>query len=204
MLPFAFSHPPLAFETMPPVHDIPVDVILDDHVTFQKVLNDAKAQNDENTNDSTQSEDDSSISTQASQVSQEVEQERKLEYYQNQVLETNKKLDKLTLQLKRATSSETDLEVACNDIEAQRLFLQTHIQQRKKTWKLLPMKEQEFRARVEKEFMNELTNVNKRMQELNAQHLNAMFEKDQEIADLKEQLRQWDRILGDTQVFYSS
>lgn len=195
---------------MSPVHDIPLDVVLKDHTTFQKVLNDTKC--DSSTESSYESTtDESSITTQSSQISDEVpmdikiaETKRKIDYYTNEVVEASKKIGSLTLQLNRATASEQNLAIAVNDIEAQRLVMQDYFMEKRKKWKNLPHKEQELRAKVEQDFMNELISVTRRMEEVNRTHNHTMRGKDKEIKKLKEKLSQWEKVSGGGEMFYSS
>jgi len=197
---------------MSPVTDIPLSVVtLEDHATFHQILKETKC--DSSTESSYESTtDESSITTQSSQVSDEVPMEiklvettRKIEYLTKQVHEVDVKLGNLTLQLNRATSSESALAIAVNDIETQRLALQDYFMEKRKTWKNLPHKEQELRALVEKDFMNEITCVTKRMEDMNRSHNNLMRSKDKEIQKLKEKLRQWDKVSGGgDEMFYSS
>jgi hypothetical protein len=211
-------------ETMNQIHDVPVDVVLADHMTFQQVLKETSAQAAQQCHDdsstessyesSTTSDDDesSSITTQSSHVSDEVPfniklmaTKSKIDYFKAQVQEADAKLRALTLQLGRATSSEHALAIAVNDIESQRLALQDYFMEKKKTWKNLPHKEQEMRAEIEKDFMNEITRVTRRMEDMNRSHNLLMRSKDKEIKKLTEKVKQWDKVSGEgDQVFYSS
>ena len=197
---------------MSQVHDIPLNVVLNDHATFQQVLKETK-ECDSSTESSYEStSDESSITTQSSQVSDEVPLQVKLmatkskiDYFKAQVHEADEKLRALTLQLGRATSSEHALAIAVNDIESQRLALQDHFMEKRKTWKNLPHKEQEMRAEAEKDFMNEITKVTIRMEEMNRSHNLLMRSKDKEIKKLKKKVEQWEKLSGEgDQVFYSS
>mmetsp|Transcript_561 Transcript_561/g.1019 ORF Transcript_561/g.1019 Transcript_561/m.1019 type:complete len:237 (+) Transcript_561:755-1465(+) len=214
-------------ETMNQVHDVPVDVVLTDHhmLTFQKVRNKelqeqschhADSLMTESSYESTTTWDDESSSittTPSSHVSDEVPfnikllaTESKIDYFQAQVQEADAKLRALTLQLGRATSSEHALAIAVHDIESQRLALQDYFMEKKKTWKNLPQhKEQEMRAEIEKDFMNEITRLTRRMEDMNRSHNLLMRSKDKEIEKLKEKVKQWDKISSEgDQVFYSS
>ena len=62
-------------------------------------------------------------------------------------------------------------------------------------WRKAPLQEQEFRAQVEKDFMNELDRVLGEMNDMYRRHRNTVLEKDMEIALLHERIcqEQWRR-----------
>lgn len=193
-----------------------MNVVLEDHVTFQKVLKATKHDCDGSSTESSSYEsstsDESSITTVSTEISDEVpidvkiqEAQRKLDYYHTQALESNKKIASLTLQLNRAESSESALAIAVNDIETQRLALEKYFMEKRQTWKKLPHKEQELRAQVEVEMMNEVMSVTKRMEELNRNHNLVMRQKEKQVKELKTKLSQWEKSSsgGKEQVFYS-
>ena len=118
-----------------------------------------------------------------------VEYENIISELREEVVRDKKKIGALTLQLKRATASKCDLVVACNDIENQKLNVeQMHYSEYRK-WRKAPLQEQEFRAQVEKDFMNELTWLTDRMEILKQRQKFEVLEKDFEIAKLQEKLR---------------
>lgn len=117
------------------------------------------------------------------------EYEAKINDLKEDLMEKNSKISTLTLQLRRATASKCDLVVACSDIEAQKIGLEELHGKEERKWKQMPLREQEVRAEVEKEFMNELTSLLDQMNDLKRRQKNELLEKDFEIAQLQEKLR---------------
>lgn len=140
----------------------------------------------------------------AQELLQKAQSRLKLSEYEQQIvslkedlMEKNAKISTLTLQLRRATASKCDLVVACSDIEAQKLEIEQLHGKEEKRWKQLPLREQEMRAQVEKEFMNELSLLMEQMNDLKRRHRNQVLEKDFEIAQLQETLRRME--MGQTE-----
>jgi hypothetical protein len=117
------------------------------------------------------------------------EYEQEIVSLKEDLMEKNAKISALTLQLRRATASKCDLVVACSDIEAQKLEIEQLHGKEEKRWKQMPLREQELRAQVEKEFMNELSRLMEQMNDMKRRHGNEILEKDFEIAQLQETLR---------------
>ena len=117
------------------------------------------------------------------------ELETKINDLKEELMQKNEKISTLTLQLRRATASKCDLVVACSDIESQKLSLEEMHGREERKWKQMPLREQEVRAEVEKEFMNELSILMDQMNDLKRRHRNQLLEKDFEIAQLQEKLR---------------
>jgi exonuclease VII large subunit len=183
--------------------ELPLDDVLDMILDEPAAISDdgMKVSHEDSYNDT--ASDDSSITTQSSHndpTAQELlekahmrlqlaEYERIISGLREEVIENNKKIANLTCQLKRATASKCDLVVACSDIESQKLNIEEMHQREERKWKSLPHKEQEFRAEVEREFMNELTLLTNMMEDLKRRHHNEVLEKDFEIAKFQEKLR---------------
>lgn len=117
------------------------------------------------------------------------EYEQKIVDLKEELMDKSKKISTLTLQLRRATASKCDLVVACSDIEAQKIGLEELHGKEERKWKQMPLREQEVRAEVEKEFMNELTLLMDQMNDMKRRHKNELLEKDFEVAQLQEKLR---------------
>ena len=188
------------------MEDVPLDMVLDiilDEPAVTTISDDCMKVSHDEEDDDTTSSDDSSLTTQSSRndpSAQELlekaharlqlaEYEQLIARLREEVMANKKKIADLTCQLKRATASKCDLVVACNDIESQKLSIEEMHQREERKWKSLPLKEQEFRAQVEREFMNELTFLTGMMEDLKRRHHNEILEKDFEIAKLQEKLR---------------
>jgi len=187
-----------------PRHDVPLDVILEQQAESSSFTK----QKPHGSFDSTASE-DSSLTTESAhgkdrpsshKSAQELlekaqarlqltEYEAKINDLKEELMEKNNKISTLTLQLRRATASKCDLVVACSDIEAQKLGLEELHGKEERKWKQMPLREQEVRAEVEKEFMNELAILMDQMNDMKRRHMNELLEKDFEIAQLQEKLR---------------
>lgn len=115
--------------------------------------------------------------------------ESKITDLKEELMTKNERISTLTLQLRRATASKCDLVVACSDIEAQKNDLEDQHNREERKWKQMPLREQEVRAQVEIEFMNELAKLMDQMNDLKRRHTNELLEKDFEIAQLQEKLR---------------
>lgn len=194
---------------MPPVHGttVPLDVILDDHATFQRVLNKSVSKRSQGVASvgSAITLDKSRKST-ANRSAQELlekvnlrlglaQSKRCLLELRQEVRDTELRIARLSSQLKQATSSKCDLVVACNDIELQKLEVEDRFESSYRYWKLKPLKEREMTAQEEKDFMNDIGSVLEEMGEMRRRHHYTMLEKDMDIAQLREKLRreQWKR-----------
>lgn len=186
--------------------DLPLDMVLDiilEEPAATTISDDCMKNSQDDEYDETTSSDDSSLTTlsnhndpsaqelleKAHARLQLAEYEQLIARLREEVMANKKKIADLTCQLKRATASKCDLVVACSDIESQKLCIEEMHQREERKWKSLPLKEQEFRAQVEKEFMNELTVLTAMMEDLKRRHHNEILEKDFEIAKLQEKLR---------------
>jgi exonuclease VII large subunit len=183
--------------------EIPLDAVLDMILDEPAAISDdgIKVSHEDSFDDN--ASEDSSITTQSSHNDPSVqellekahtrlqlaEHEKLIGRLREEVIQNNKKIANLTCQLKRATASKCDLVVACSDIESQKLNIEEMHQREERKWKSLPLKEQEFRAEVEREFMNELTLLTNMMEDLKRRHHNEILEKDFEIAKFQEKLR---------------
>jgi hypothetical protein len=195
------------FHGGPETSNVPLDVILEQQQQNQDPSSFAKENKPHGSFDSTVSEDSSLTSNgsegrspssqkSAQDLLEKAQQRLKLTEYEAKInnlkedlMEKNEKISALTLQLRRATASKCDLVVACSDIEAQKLGLEELHGKEERKWKQMPLREQEVRAEVEKEFMNELSKLMDQMIDLKRRHNNELLEKDFEIAQLQEKLR---------------
>jgi hypothetical protein len=97
----------------------------------------------------------------------------------------------LTCQLRRATTTKCDLVVACTDIERQHEFDLKAREANVKIIKKENLSLMETRAEVEKEFMNEIADLTRRLADMDRKQRNQMLEKDFEIAKLQERIRRF-------------
>lgn len=196
-----------AFHGGPETSNVPLDVILEQQQQNQDPSSFTKDDTPHGSFDSTASADSSLTSNgsvdrspssqksaqelleKAQQRLQLAEYEAKINNLKEDLMEKNEKISALTLQLRRATASKCDLVVACSDIEAQKLGLEELHGKEERKWRQMPLREQEVRAEVEKEFMNELSKLMDQMIDLKRRHKNELLEKDFEIAQLQEKLR---------------
>lgn len=188
--------------------DVPLDVILEDqeppftkerqHSSFDSTASDNSSLTTDSDNEDEDDSDDAKPSSHKSAHQllekaqarlQLAEYEGKINDLKEELMEKNEKITTLTLQLRRATASKCDLVVACSDIESQKLSLEELHGREERKWKQMPLREQEVRAEVEKEFMNELSLLMDQMTDLKRRHRNQLLEKDFEIAQLQEKLR---------------
>lgn len=196
---------------MPPVQGttVPLDVILDDCATFQRVLNKSTSKRspgaasvgstitlDESRGLESTANPSAKELLEKANLRLELEQSKRLILeLRQEVRHTEVRISRLTSQLKQATASKCDLVVACSDIESQKLEVEDRFESSYRYWKLKPLKERETTAKEEKDFMNDIGSVLQEMGEMRRRHTYTMLEKDLDIAQLREQLRreQWKR-----------
>ena len=191
---------------MPPIHDTPFDMILEDHATFQKVVNKSgtkKAHLQDSVNSESRRISSVTPSDPESQALFEKanlrlklsENEKLISILREQLTDTIDRNALLAHQLKQAIASKCELVVAYGELESQKLSVEERFERECRQAHMKPLKERETRAQEEKNFMNELDRVLGEMNDMYRRHRNTVLEKDMEIALLHEQIcqEQWKR-----------
>jgi hypothetical protein len=181
-------------------------MILEDHATFQKVLNKSgkkKSQlcdsvGSQSTNISSIAPSDPESQARFEKANLRLrlsENEKLIAILREQVIDTINRNAQLAQQLKQAVASKCELVVACSEIETQKLSVEEKFEKEYRKAHMKPLKERETRAQVEKDFMNELDRVLGEMNDMYRRHRNTVLEKDMEIALLHERIcqEQWRR-----------
>jgi phenylpropionate dioxygenase-like ring-hydroxylating dioxygenase large terminal subunit len=191
---------------MSPVHDVPLDVTFEEHATFQKFLH--KSCRDTSRSWDSIDSSNSSISSAAPDSNNEQdiwerdqlrlklsESDKRIVSLRKQVVDTMNMKAQLSQKLKKAIARKCDLVVECTELESQKLSLEEKYEKESRKLQLEPLKQQETRAQVEKEFMNAIDHLLGEMNDMHRRHRNVMLEKDMEIVQLQEKIRQeqWKR-----------
>ena len=184
---------------MSPIHDAPIDAVLKDHSTFQRFLHKSCAAtsrswdsicSESSSNSSVSHHDTPDIKEKENLRLRLSENEKLIAALREQVIDTINTSARLSQQLKQAVASKCDLVVTCSTIESQKLSMQEKFEKEYRKAHLKPLKEQELRAQVEKELMNEIERVLGEINDMHRRHCNSMLEKDLEIAQLQMRIQQ--------------
>jgi len=112
-----------------------------------------------------------------------------LESLKDQLVRKNEEIEILNGQLRRAISTKCDLVLAHTDLEiCHERDLEVkdfHARELKRE----SLTQQEMRAEIEKEFMNEIMCLTRRMEEMTRCHECELLERDYQVAQLQQQLR---------------
>jgi hypothetical protein len=186
---------------MPPVHDVPLDVAFEDHAAIQKFLHKScryTSRSWDSINSNNSSKSSASPDNHDAQKLWEKEQlklklsesEELIAALRKLVVDTMNRKAELSQKLKQAIASKCDLVVACSELESQKLSLEEKYEKEYRKLHLEPLKQQETRAQEEKEFMNAIDHVLGDINDMHRRHRNMMLEKDMEIVQLQEKIRQ--------------